>query len=990
MLFEPADFVLVRAPLLPVDVSEATPADVEPALAVASLPFLDALASADGGEPHPELDRTFRRYLVRMSTRPTPFGLFAGVGVGEWGERTELALAAEPRPHRTRPDMGWLLGVVDELESKPAIRRRLRVFANRSAFVRAGRVVLSERVSRGEAAPPTVSVRASAVVRRVLAAARTPVEYGTLASLVLAETPGATEEKVETLLDELLEQTLLLTDLRPPLTVADPAQYVLERLDGIDAAVGIRRALEDVVRAAARWEGAAGYRAVVEQAAALGPYERSSLQVDSLLPLAGRTVSRLVADEAARAAELLLRLSPAPIGPPYLAAYRRMFESRYGLHRTVPLLELLDPDVGLGPPPFDLVSGDALTARRQAGRVLTELAATALRDRARVVELDAPTLERLHPVELSVANAPPSLDLNVVVAAGSRAALDAGEFTLAIAPGVGSMAAGRTLGRFADALPEAAGALRRLAAAEEAAEPGKLWAELTYAPRSHRLANVAIRPNVRRYELAVGVTSGLEPARTIPADELLVGVRGGRFSVRWQGADEELAISAGHMLNHARAPALARFLSSVGRDGTCLLGEFQWGPAAQFPFLPRVQSGRIVLALARWRLSAAALPEHAVRDPVAFRAEAERWRERWDVPRYVVLVAGDRRLQLDLTSPDDAEELRRSLRRGGAAVVSELFPGADQAWLTNGAGRRFASELVVPLVRRPRAPAVPPLAPTPAAPSAPDVRPPGSDWLFAKLYCGRDVEDDLLAGPVRELVAAVGADFPESFFIRYGDPGRHLRLRFRGDPTLLLTELLPRVCAWAQGLIEDGTCLRFALDTYEREVERFGGPRGMVAAERLFSADSQAVLEVLASMRAGLVSLPSLPVAVLTVEALLGGLGLDARAQAAWCRQHAPDRQESGGSYRTWKDVLRPLLREPAADGPLAGVLAELRAAAAVFAETFAELSERGQVTRSPGELAGSIVHLHLNRLIGADAALERLVIGLLGRVRYGLGVSGG
>ena len=379
-----------------------------------------------------------------------------------------------------------------------------------------------------------------------------------------------------------------------------------------------------------------------------------------------------------------------------------------------------------------------------------------------------------------------------------------------------------------------------------------------------------------------------------------------------------------------------------------------------------------------------------MRDPVAFRDEVERWRERWEVPRQVVLVAGDRRLQLDVTSPDDVEELRRSLRRGGAAVVSELFPGPDEAWLTDGAGRRFASELVVPLVRRSRAPAPPSLAPRPAAPSAPDLHPPGSDWLFAKLYCGRDVEDDLLAGPVRELVAETGAAFPESFFIRYGDPARHLRLRFRGDPAQLLTQLLPRVCAWAQCLIDDGTCQRFALDTYEREVERFGGPAGMVAAERLFAADSRAVLQVLASMRAGLVGLPSLPVAVLTVEALLSGLGLDAGAQAAWCRQHSPDRQESGAAYRAWKDVLRPLLGEPAADGPLAGVLAELRGAAAVCAEAIAALSERGQLTRSPAELAGSVIHLHLNRLLGADAALERLVIGLLGRVRYGLGVSSG
>jgi hypothetical protein len=71
--------------------------------------------------------------------------------------------------------------------------------------------------------------------------------------------------------------------------------------------------------------------------------------------------------------------------------------------------------------------------------------------------------------------------------------------------------------------------------------------------------------------------------------------------------------------------------------------------------------------------------------------------------------------------------------------------------------------------------------------------------------------------------------------------------------------------------------------------------------------------------------------------------------------------------------------------GAAAEVVAPLRAAAAACAGTLDRLWSDGQLTRPPGELAGSLVHLHLNRLLAADAALERRVIGLLGRVRYGL-----
>jgi len=48
------------------------------------------------------------------------------------------------------------------------------------------------------------------------------------------------------------------------------------------------------------------------------------------------------------------------------------------------------------------------------------------------------------------------------------------------------------------------------------------------------------------------------------------------------------------------------------------------------------------------------------------------------------------------------------------------------------------------------------------------LRPPGSDWLFAKLYCGRALEESLIAGPLRsfatQMLAAATAD--AWFFIR--------------------------------------------------------------------------------------------------------------------------------------------------------------------------------------------------------------------------------
>ena len=366
--------------------------------------------------------------------------------------------------------MAWLMNVVIRLESVPAIRRHLRFVANPSTLMRAGRIFLAERVSRNEAHPPPgVSIRATEIARRALLAARDPLPYEALATFLLASTAGATAEKVDALLTSLWEQTLLLTDLRPPLTGESPWRYVIGRLSGIPAAAEIRANLESLLASVTVWDASSQgasvdqYRAMVKRAAAIAPLERSPFQIDTVIGLAHASIAKLVADETARAAELLLRIGPPPRGPAYFAAYRRAFERRYGLHREVPVLELLDQNFGLGPPDSyssQLPSTENTKARNQ---VLVDLALSALRERKSKVDLNEDVVQRLETWQLRAEYLPPSLELFVSVSAGSTKALDQGDFLVVIGPNVGSSSAGRNLGRFADMLDGAHDAIRRAA-----------------------------------------------------------------------------------------------------------------------------------------------------------------------------------------------------------------------------------------------------------------------------------------------------------------------------------------------------------------------------------------------------------------------------------------------------------------------------------------------------------------------------------------------
>jgi thiopeptide-type bacteriocin biosynthesis protein len=1040
LLYEPLDWALVRAPLLPVEtylaLGKPSSGDrageeavgpwafedgsliprnprVRRAIAVGSNDLLQGLERSEpNGRNATELKGKLLRYFIRMSTRPTPYGLFAGVAMAEWGQTTSLALAERPPRTRTRPDMEWLLKFVLELEARPEVRQGLRLFSNSAAFIHAGRVFLSERApGGGSGAPSMVSLRATEVVRRALTLTRKPIAYRNLVSELLLRTPGATPEKVEGLITRLWEQTVLFTDLRPPLTTENPARYVVERLAGIPAAKGALVQLQSLLKAMQSWdklpaeEGAAAYRELLDQARSVDTSKTETpLQTDMALALHAHHVCRAVGEEVARAGELLLRLSPWPSGVPYLEAYRQAFASRYGHEREVPLLELLDPNFGLGPPSGHGAFAGGIDLQRSAvrQRTLRDLALSALRDGRLVVELDENLLASLETWTPSPDTAPVSLDISAFVAARSAATIDAGEFQIIIGPNLGASAARRNLGRFADILaPEAEAALDRLVRAEAEHVPGRIQAELVYLPQRFRSANVVVRPAVRNHEIVLGMSAGVSPEKVVPLDELVVGIRNGRFYVRWLEEDVEVVAYATHMLNNLQAPAPIRFLDDVSRDGMVQLGSFDWGPATGFPFLPRVQSGRIVLSLAQWHIDASTrssgLPAES---PRAFREALARWRTLWQVPRQVYLTFGDNRLLLDLEDVRQVEQLREEvhhLQEGGYVVLQEALPAPDQAWATGSDGH-FITEFMVPLALREATQQADEESTeqrvsigTVAVESR--LRPPGSDWLFVKLYCPRALEEDLIAGPMRtfcEFVLSAGLA-QEWFFIRYSDPDPHLRLRFRGAPERLVGQLIPQVCSWAAELMSEGLCLRFCFDTYDREVERYGGEAGTAAAEALFAADSRAVAQLLYLDQQRSLQMDRTTLAILSIDDLLADLGLSEPNRLRWYKDQVVSRHETGPEYRQRKKALRLLLGDPRqllakpGGGAVAGAFATRREAFAPLVQRLDAFMEQGELGQPKSKLFQSFVHMHCNRLLGIGQATEEQALGLLLRAREGL-----
>jgi thiopeptide-type bacteriocin biosynthesis protein len=264
-----------------------------------------------------------------------------------------------------------------------------------------------------------------------------------------------------------------------------------------------------------------------------------------------------------------------------------------------------------------------------------------------------------------------------------------------------------------------------------------------------------------------------------------------------------------------------------------------------------------------------------------------------------------------------------------------------------------------------------------------------------KLYCPRNLENDVVPESMltfaENVVAAGLAD--SWFFIRYSDPDSHIRLRFHGSPQRLTGQLFATVCDWAGGLMSDGLCLKFGFDTYEPEIERFGGTAGMAAAEGLFSADSRGSAKLLHELKRKVWPHDEITLLALSIDDLLNAIGFDNAERLRWYRGQTNARgADIGAEFRQRKNVFRSVLGQPQqflagfpGGSAIASVLAQRQEALVPVARRLRELAKQ-KILRLPLDaLCGSFVHLHLNRMTTLGSPSEQRILGLLLRTRESL-----
>lgn len=122
----------------------------------------------------------------------------------------------------------------------------------------------------------------------------------------------------------------------------------------------------------------------------------------------------------------------------------------------------------------------------------------------------------------------------------------------------------------------------------------------------------------------------------------------------------------------------------------------------------------------------------------------------------------------------------------------------------------------------------------------------GDEWLYYKFYTGPKTADIILTRmvkPLAEHLLESGA-IDKWFFIRYADPKIHTRVRFHVTNPQALLETIRLVNAQTKEFIKQDLIWKIQVDSYQREIERYG-IRSMEMGETLFFHDSRMIVEML-------------------------------------------------------------------------------------------------------------------------------------------------
>ncbi|MBC9935055.1 lantibiotic dehydratase [Chitinophaga qingshengii] len=949
------------------------------------------------------------KYYIRMCTRCTPFGLFSGCSTGKITAHAtglEFLHSSMLRRH-SRLDMDYLNNVALYLSREPIIQQYARYYPNTSLY-RVGNVYryVECKYPGGRKTYHLVSVDYSAYIDLVLQTATSGALKATLAAVVCSE--EISEADANEFIDDLIASQILVSEIEPALTSSmEGEEQIIQSLANLTHRINDEVHQQWLDMFSNNLQLLSGQvKSLDHQASRCFPqnyydieatlkkigidFNRSfSIQTDlvrQLTPSSGLDAD--TAKDLQEAVTLLSRIS-LPQEDKELKDFIQAFKDRYE-DMEVPLVHALDTETGIG----YLQLGDKCLVT-DVSWLLEELRFKPRENDQRSVDWNVSlhnflftkilnahkgrqqeiilTEEELQSFPARVNKINPSFTMFVsMIPPGPTIGSEyAGYYVI---PGMGGSSAANMIARFGFN-EEIAANIREITKQENSLFPDAILAEIVHLPQA-RVGNVIFRPdNLRPYEIPYLGRSGMNEDCQLPLTDLMLSVRGDRLILRSVKLNREIIprLTNSHNFQYDSLPIYhllcdlqnQYFEKAFYLDVGFLLGLFR--------YVPRIRYKQIIFP-AQWRLQRPDYISLVDGDAGDFQKNLQLLREKYQLPRYLTIVEGDNELLIDLENHWGQRLLVDELKSLDNVALKEFLfadkiqsAGNDPEQVENYSNQFLFSCFVENKSD---------ILPVQEAATLTSRRSFHIDdeWIYFKIYLGAKTSDRFLVELYETITGLQETGLVEKwFFIRYVDADYHIRLRLRSGKQENNAQIISLIKEAMREDIDTGQVWKLQLDTYTRELERYGHDR-IETAEAIFFYDSTACIQFISQLDDSIEGETiRILLAIKGMDEYLNNAGMNITEKHRWVEHHRQYFEQEfnadknskvtmGKIFRKLKKPIEMILEE---QYPIDEDIAQL---SRLVTQRTAQVLQHGPLIQDPNNnkdhtFLSGIIHMSINRI---------------------------
>ncbi|UGU14477.1 lantibiotic dehydratase family protein [Sinomicrobium kalidii] len=723
---------VLRAPLLSVDFYKNLTRDkditdrklrelfenplIKEAVFLASPPLYEELERWAEGEVTDQkktekLKHSFLKYLSRMSSRCTPFGLFAGCCVGQLGEETRLKLeGAQNNRRHTRLDMNYLVALSQDLVKNKNIREQLLFYPNSSIY-RAGEQLryVEYKYANSKRHHHIVAVDDSEYLSGILEKASRGALLKDLAQTLVDE--EITYEEAAGFLEELVDNQLLISELEPSVSgpeFLEQIRGVLKKLEGTGKILDILNRAGAGIKELDQKTGNLP-EAYIELSEFLKQLEtgfelKFLFQTDMILEAEKNTLDKSVADDVKKGIAFLNKITLPPKST-ILDQFKTAFYERFE-EREVPLSRALDVEMGIGykqdqgagdvSPLVDDIVLPGKKPKHEVSEVmwspvhdiLRKKLVRALVENAYCINLDD---EDFKEFEENWEDLPDTVSTMVEI-------VEEDGCTKIRMGSAGGSSAANLLGRFCHGDEKLDAHTREIVGTETRVNSDKVLAEIVHLPES-RVGNILMRPALRGYEIPYLAKSVLPEEGQLPIEDLRISVKYGRnIRLRSEKLNKEVVphLTNAHNYSSNSLP-IYHFLCDMQTQGLRGGVGLNLGPfAGEYTFIPRIAYGNLILSEATWNLKKEDIEplKKRIKDDDKPEEAIETFRKERKIPQYVMLADGDNELLINFKNLTSVRMLLDTVKKRQGFKLTEFFFGKNGV-VKDRDGAYYANQVVL-------------------------------------------------------------------------------------------------------------------------------------------------------------------------------------------------------------------------------------------------------------------------------------------------------